>query len=65
MRSLVWRVHGKAHVLFGPQGLAWLRDNLVDCREFRSAIEARYGAPAAATRAWGNGAARPARSAES
>lgn len=42
--GVVRRVQGKSQALFGPQTLAWLRDNLTDYRELRGAIEARHGA---------------------
>lgn len=44
--GVVRRVQGKSQALFGPQTLAWLRDNLDDYRELRSAVEARRGAAA-------------------
>lgn len=44
--GVVRRVQGKSQALFGPQTLAWLRDNLTDYQDLRSAVEARHGAAA-------------------
>lgn len=44
--GVVRRVRGKSQALFGPQTLAWLRDNLSDYAELRGVVAARRSAAA-------------------